>query len=172
MWYYWVVRGPVLAALSAGCEKHLNKWLHHAPVLGTCQMGGTGSEPGQLTRDGRAVGVASLVLLLLSCTLVRGEQEEEVVTETDEPECFDDETVDCAIELLEGQYLCTNLDIDTETQQLRGCKLSNGTGRVSYSWSWLSSSGQIDETFVLKLRLKCFWCTPWYMKIILVIHSY
>jgi len=93
-------------------------------------MGGTGSEPVQLTRDGRAVGVASLVLLLLSCTLIRGEQEEEVVTETDEPECFDDETVDCAIELLEGQYLCTNLDIDTETQQLRGCKLSNGTGRA------------------------------------------
>jgi len=89
-------------------------------------MGGAGAAPG------RAVGVAGLVILTLTLTftLVWGEQEEEVVTETDEPECLGEETVDCSVELLAGQFLCTSLDIDTETQQLRGCKIVNGTGKA------------------------------------------
>jgi len=76
------------------------------------------------------LGLACLVLLLLSCTIATGEQEQEVVTESDETECWSEDTVDCASELLPGQYLCTSLDIDSETQQLRGCKQDNGTGKA------------------------------------------
>ena len=98
-------------------------------------MGGAGSAPGHHTATaggahGRALvrlGLACLVLLLLSCTIATGEQEQEVVTESDETECWSEDTVDCASELLPGQYLCTSLDIDSETQQLRGCKQDNGT---------------------------------------------
>ena len=102
-------------------------------------MGGAGSAPGQPTATGGAhgralvrLGLASLVLLLLSCTIATGEQEQEGVTESEEPECWGEDTIDCASELLAGQYLCTSLDIDSETQQLRGCRLSNGTGKVGH----------------------------------------
>jgi len=60
---------------------------------------------------------------------VTGEQEQEIVSETEEPEinCDDSETIDCASELLSGQFLCSSLDIDIDTQQLRGC---NKTGKA------------------------------------------
>jgi len=83
------------------------------------------------------LGLASLVLLLLSCTIATGEQEQEGVTESEEPECWGEDTIDCASELLAGQYLCTSLDIDSETQQLRGCRLSNGTGKAPQQCSAL-----------------------------------
>jgi len=92
------------------------------------------TEPRQSIRKNRDrnrdVGLVSLFIVLFSLSVVRAEQEEVVVTGTDELECLDDDTVDCASELLPGQYLCTSLDIDAETQQLRGCKLSNGTGKA------------------------------------------
>jgi hypothetical protein len=101
-------------------------------------MGGAGSAPGHGTQTGGGahgrvlvrLGLASLVLVLLSCTFATGEQEQEGVTESEEPECWGEDTIDCASELLPGQYLCTSLDIDTDTQQLRGCRQSNGTGKV------------------------------------------
>jgi len=83
------------------------------------------------------VGLASLVILLLSCTFATGEQEQEGVTESEEPECWGEDTIDCASELLPGQYLCTSLDIDTDTQQLRGCRQSNGTGKAPQQCSAL-----------------------------------
>lgn len=106
-------------------------------------MGGTGSAPGHGTQAGGGaygrvlvrVGLASLVILLLSCTFATGEQEG--VTESEEPECWGEDTIDCASELLPGQYLCTSLDIDTETQQLRGCRQSNGTGKAPQQCSAL-----------------------------------
>ena len=69
------------------------------------------------------------MLLLLSCTTATGEQEQEVVSESVEPEfyCDESDTIDCASELLSGQFLCSSLDIDIDTQQLRGC---NRTGKV------------------------------------------
>lgn len=83
------------------------------------------------------LGLASLVLVLLSCTFATGEQEQEGVTESEEPECWGEDTIDCASELLPGQYLCTSLDIDTDTQQLRGCRQSNGTGKAPQQCSAL-----------------------------------
>jgi len=94
-------------------------------------MGGAGCSPATpgYARAVVRVGLACSVLLLLSCTTVTGEQEQEIVSETEEPEinCDDSETIDCASELLSGQFLCSSLDIDIETQQLRGC---NKTGKV------------------------------------------
>lgn len=83
------------------------------------------------------LGLASLVLVLLSCTFATGEQEQEGVTESEEPECWGEDTIDCASELLPGQYLCTSLDIDIDTQQLRGCRQSNGTGKAPQQCSAL-----------------------------------
>jgi len=108
-------------------------------------MGGTGSAPGHGTQAGGGahgrvlvrVGLASLVILLLGCTFATGEQEQEGVTESEEPECWGEDTIDCASELLPGQYLCTSLDIDTDTQQLRGCRQSNGTGKAPQQCSAL-----------------------------------
>ena len=37
-----------------------------------------------------------------------------------------DQLVDCQTELLLGQYLCTELDVDPATQQLRGCRDTAG----------------------------------------------
>lgn len=108
-------------------------------------MGGAGSAPGHGTQTGGGVhgrvlvrlGLASLVLVLLSCTFATGEQEQEGVTESEEPECWGEDTIDCASELLPGQYLCTSLDIDIDTQQLRGCRQSNGTGKAPQQCSAL-----------------------------------
>jgi len=102
-------------------------------------MGGAGSAPGHRTATARGthgrvvvrLGLASLVLLLLSCTLATSEQEQEVQDNTEEQDwCQEEEIVDCAQELLSGQYLCTSLDVDSDTQQLRGCRQVNGTGKA------------------------------------------
>jgi len=94
-------------------------------------MGGAGCAPATpgYARAVVRVGLVCLVLLLLSCTSATGEQEQEVVSESLEPEfyCDESDTIDCASELLSGQFLCSSLDIDIDTQQLRGC---NRTGKA------------------------------------------
>lgn len=120
------------------------------------------TEPRQSIRKNRDrnsdVGLVSLFIVLFSLSVVRAEQEEVVVTGTDELECLDDDTVDCASELLPGQYLCTSLDIDAETQQLRGCKLSNGTGKAlqqCFALPGIICNATCNSTFI-KYE-SCYW---------------
>jgi len=76
----------------------------------------------------------SLVTLLLSVIGTCNSTEEEiqigedVTQKVNDIDCGED-TVDCATELLPGQYLCLDLDIDSDTQQLRGCEQINETGK-------------------------------------------
>jgi len=69
--------------------------------------------------DSRAV----LVCVLAGLTVARAHQ-------VDCGGLDPDQLVDCQTELLLGQYLCTELDVDPATQQLRGCRdtAGNGTG--------------------------------------------
>lgn len=101
-------------------------------------MGEAGYAPGRPSvatgvrrRAALRLGLASFIVLLAFCLVGAADEnlEGEEVTESDPESCGED-VVDCASELLEGQFLCTNLDIDTDTQQLRGCILVNGTGKA------------------------------------------
>ena len=59
----------------------------------------------------------TLLLLLLTLQVTKSEDEEDNESDTDS-ECVE-EPIDCAKDLLLGQYLCLHLDIDPVTQQLR-----------------------------------------------------
>ena len=53
----------------------------------------------------------------------------DVLHDDDDAEECGEETVDCN-QLLAGQFLCLDLDIDPATQQLEGCMMVNGEPRA------------------------------------------
>ena len=81
------------------------------------------------SRLGQLLLVLLVTLLLFDQVgLVSSEEEED--SSADNIEECGEETVDCDTDLLPGQFLCLNLDIDPVTQQLQGCKVVNGEPRA------------------------------------------
>ena len=81
------------------------------------------------SRLGQLLLVLLVTLLLFDQVgLVSSEEEEDSDDNIDE--CGGEETVDCDTDLLTGQFLCLDLDIDPATQQLQGCKMVDGEPRA------------------------------------------
>ena len=80
------------------------------------------------SRLGQLLLVLLVTLIMFDQVGLVSSQEEEDFSDNIE-ECGE-ETVDCDTDLLTGQFLCLNLDIDPATQQLQGCKMVDGEPRA------------------------------------------
>jgi len=121
-------------------------------------VGGPGEAAGAGSRLGsRRIAGTLLGLLLLSGLTgteeQSGEREPLVGEDGTSAECDRLDTallLPCASSLLPGQYLCLHTEVDPTTQQLRDCRLINGTGKAPVACQALPGikcSGTCNETF-------------------------
>ena len=109
-----------------------------------------------------------VILLVTSSSLAVGGDEDPSDFSFDVPEQCEEEPINCATDLLPGQFLCLDLNIDPETQQLSGCQRVDGDDggdnarapQKCVAIPGIVCSGSCNNTFTMEVD--CTWTNDYH----------